>query len=362
MDYGLIFLTGLTTGGLSCLAVQGGLLATAIGGLNKTAAAPVPLEKGKRRKGKHEQPAKPAIKIDPQQAWPVVYFLAAKLAAYTVLGALLGVLGSIVQITTTAQAIMQIVVALYMLVTALNLLDVHPIFRYFVIQPPKALTRLVRKSAKSESAFAPALLGLLTILIPCGTTQAMEVLAISSGSALVGAVIMFLFVLGTSPTFFVLGFVATQLRGPAGRWFTRGAVALILILAFVSFNGGLTALGSPLAPSRIFASLFPGTYGIPVEAQVVDGKQEIVMEASSKGYTPNYFIAQPGQPIRLKLITNDTLSCSRLFTIPSLGIEKELPLTGETVIDLPSIPVGDVYFSCNMGMYSGLIQVQEKIT
>lgn len=141
---------------------------------------------------------------------------------------------------------MQIVVAFYMLVTALNMLDVHPIFRYFVIQPPKALTRLARQGAKSESAFAPALLGLLTILIPCGTTQAMEVLAIGSGNAVVGAVVMFLFVLGTSPTFFVLGFVATQLRGPAGKWFTRGAVVLILVLAFVSFNGGLTALGSIL--------------------------------------------------------------------------------------------------------------------
>jgi len=360
VDYGLIFLTGLTTGGLSCLAVQGGLLATAIGTTAGSAAVVPTVKAGKHRKTKQQPQPKPALKIDPQQAWPVVYFLVAKLIAYTILGALLGALGSIVQITTTAQAVMQILVALYMLVTALNLLDVHPIFRYFVIQPPKSLTRLVRKSAKSESAFAPAMLGLLTILIPCGTTQAMEVLAVSSGSALVGAVIMFLFVLGTSPTFFVLGFVATQLRGPAGRWFTRGAVVLILILAFVSLNGGLTALGSPLAPGRIFASLFPGTYGIPVTAQVVDGKQEITMEASSKGYTPNYFIAQSGQPIRLKLITQDTLSCSRLFTIPSLGIEKELPLTGETVIDLPSMEVGEIYFSCNMGMYSGLIRVQEK--
>ncbi len=360
MDYGLIFLTGLTTGGLSCLAVQGGLLATAIGGINKVAEQVVPTKK--RHKSKHHQQPKVEFKLDPQQAWPVVYFLAAKLAAYTVLGALLGALGSIVQITVTAQAIMQIVVAVYMVITALNLLDVHPIFRYFVIQPPKSLTRFVRKSAKSESAFTPALLGLLTILIPCGTTQAMEVLAIGSGNALVGAVVMFLFVLGTSPTFFVLGFVATQLRGPAGRWFTRGAVALILILAFVSFNGGLTALGSPLAPSRIIASLFPGSFGIPTPATVVDGKQEITMDVSAKGYTPNYFTAQSGQPIRLKFITNDTFSCARLFTIPSLGIDQELPLTGETVIDLPAQKAGDVYFTCSMGMYSGLIKVEEKTT
>lgn len=355
MNYWLIFLTGLTTGGLSCLAVQGGLLATAIGATSKHEVVAPPAKKHRRSK----QPRQ-AIHIDPQEAWPVVYFLVAKLMAYTLLGALLGALGSIVQITTTAQAVMQIVVALYMLVTALNMLDVHPIFRYFVIQPPKALTRLARQGAKSESAFAPALLGLLTILIPCGTTQAMEVLAIGSGNAVVGAVVMFLFVLGTSPTFFVLGFVATQLRGPAGKWFTRGAVVLILVLAFVSFNGGLTALGSPLAPSRILASIFPGSFGIAVPAEVVDGRQVITMQASSQGYSPNNFTAEAGQPIRIKLITNETLSCSRLFTIPNLGIEKELPLTGETIIDLPAMPKGDVYFSCSMGMYPGMIQVQEK--
>src|SRR5574339_110564 len=42
-----------------------------------------------------------------------------------------------------------------------------------------------------------------------------------------------------------------------------------------------------------------------------------------------YFVADSDQPIRLRLITNDTFSCARLFTIPGLGIEQELPMTGE---------------------------------
>lgn len=362
MNFWLIFLTGLTTGGLTCLAVQGGLLATAITSSGKDIEDPV--QAGKRPGGKRtkHKTSRPAFHLDPQQAWPVVYFLTAKLVAYTLLGAFLGLLGSVVQITTTAQAIMQIVVAVYMLITALNMMEVHPIFRYFVIQPPKAFTRLARQGAKSEHVFGPALLGLLTILIPCGTTQAMEVLAIGSGSPLTGALVMFLFVLGTSPTFFVLGFVATQLRGPSGQWFTRGAVVLMLILAVISFNGGLVALGSPLAPSRILAKVFPGSFGMPVAAQVVDGRQEITMQASAQGYSPNYFTAQSGQPIRLKLITHETLSCSRLFTIPNLGIEQQLPLTGETVIDLPAQPTGEVFFTCSMGMYSGLIKVEEQAT
>lgn len=93
MNYWLIFLTGLTTGGLSCLAVQGGLLATAIGATSKHEVVVPPTKKHRKSK----QPRQ-AIHIDPQEAWPVVYFLVAKLMAYTLLGALLGALGSIVQI------------------------------------------------------------------------------------------------------------------------------------------------------------------------------------------------------------------------------------------------------------------------
>src|SRR5262249_47251638 len=133
--------------------------------------------------------------------WPVVYFLAAKLFAYMVVGALLGALGSVLQISSPVQAVLQITAAIFMIGTALNMLNVHPFLRYFVIQPPKALTRLVRNQAKSQDVFTPALLGLMTVLIPCGTTQAMEALAITSGSAILGALILFSFVLGTSPTF-----------------------------------------------------------------------------------------------------------------------------------------------------------------
>lgn len=77
---------------------------------------------------------------------------------------------------------MQFAAGLYMIAVALNLLNIHPIFRYAVIQPPKFLTRRVRNQSKSKELFAPALLGLMTILIPCGTTLAIEALAISTSS------------------------------------------------------------------------------------------------------------------------------------------------------------------------------------
>jgi uncharacterized protein len=349
-----IFLTGLTTGGLTCLAVQGGLLATAL-----PRQVVIPAAK-QSRKGQPSTATLTSIQL-PKNPLPVVYFMAAKLIAYTILGFLLGTLGAAVQVTPTIQAVMQMIAGLFMVATALNMLNVHPIFRFAVIQPPKALTRLIRNQAKSQEMFTPALLGLMTVLIPCGTTQAMEVLAISSGSPILGTLIMFAFVLGTSPTFLVLGFLATRLRGKFQNLFAATAALLILFLGVISLDGALNLLGSPLTPSRLIAAVLRSDKFTPsgalTAAQVVDGIQEITLTVEYSGYSPDYINAQSGQPIRLRLVTNESYGCARAFTIPSLGINEILPETGETVIDLPAQPRGMLQFTCSMGMYSGVINI-----
>ena len=118
---------------------------------------------------------------------------------------LLGWLGSLFTLSLSAMGIITIVVGVFMIGTALNMLNVHPIFRYFVIQPPRFLTRFVRKQSKSSDLFAPAIVGSLTVFIPCGTTQAMMALAIASANPWLGTLIMFSFVLGTSPVFLLSG-------------------------------------------------------------------------------------------------------------------------------------------------------------
>jgi len=124
MDLWVIFLTGLTVGGLTCLAVQGGLLASVIAAKEEDE-----VEKGINKRN---------------TVVPTLAFLATKLIAYTAFGFLLGAFGVAIGISQSAQIIMQFVAGLYMVAVALNLLNIHPIFRYAVIQPPKFLTRRVR--------------------------------------------------------------------------------------------------------------------------------------------------------------------------------------------------------------------------
>src|SRR5687767_15113673 len=127
----VVFLTGLTAGGLSCLAVQGGLLASSVAHQAVQYAYPAPYQPRSNSKGEGRH----------DLAWPILLFLSAKLVAYTLLGFLLGWMGAAFQLTSATQAVVQIVVGIFMLGTALRMLDVHPIFRYFVIEPPPFVTR-----------------------------------------------------------------------------------------------------------------------------------------------------------------------------------------------------------------------------
>jgi hypothetical protein len=66
--------------------------------------------------------------------------------------------------------------------------------------------------------------------------------------------------------------------------------------------------------------------------------------------------APAGRPVKLALVTNKTFSCSRAFVIPALNLQKVLPATGTTFLDLPPQPAGAVLrFTCSMGMYTGQI-------
>src|SRR3989338_3492483 len=231
MDLWLIFLTGLTVGGLTCLAVQGGLLASIIAA---------------REEEDFEEKS-----FKKHNLKPVLAFLTTKLLAYIILGFILGSFGGALAISDNARVIMQLLAGAYMIAIALNLLNVHPIFRYVIIQPPRFMMKWVKNTTKSKDLFAPALLGALTIFIPCGTTLAMEVFAISSGSPILGAAIMATFVLGTFPLFLGLGFLTTTLGDTFKTKFFKIAGILVLYLVVTSFNGALVLAGSPVTLQTI---------------------------------------------------------------------------------------------------------------
>jgi sulfite exporter TauE/SafE len=345
----IAFITGLTTGGLSCLAVQGGLLASSLGRqLEQDIAGGL----GSSRRHAH-RPREQGTKV--QTALPIALFLASKLAAYTVLGFLLGLLGSVLTLNATLRAILLIGIGIFMVGNALRMFNVHPIFRYFVIEPPKLITRYIRRTAKNKTEFfAPLFLGVLTVLIPCGVTQAMMAVALASGNAFQGAALMFAFILGTSPVFFFVAYLATQLGKRLERFFMRFVAIVMLVLGLVSVNNGLTLIGSPLSIQNL-ASRIPSA-STSVQVTPAPPSNTLTLNASNSGYSPHRLYARAGEPILLTIVTKNTFSCSRDLVIPDLGFETLLPQSGTVPVNIPAQAAGTVMrFTCSMGMYTGEI-------
>ncbi|MDP3941340.1 MAG: sulfite exporter TauE/SafE family protein [bacterium] len=340
VDFFAVFMTGLLAGGLSCMAVQGGLLAATIAQQEQKR-----LEDGLRKKG---------------NAMPILLFLDAKIAAYTLLGLLLGWFGSFFTLSIQVQIALYVLVGIFMIGTALNILNVHPIFRYFLIQPPHFLTRFIRKQSKKSDTLTPAFLGALTVFIPCGTTQAMMALAIATGNPFLGALTMFIFTIGTSPVFFVLGYLATRFTGALHARFMKVAAFAIIVLALFNINNAMNLSGT----SYTFGNLFKTTYCVfsfcdgRVLASVGKPVTSAKIEITDQGYYPNELWVTAGESITLTLDNPAARGCAQAFTIPSLGVQK-IVRTGmnQTVTFEAPSEKEDLAFMCTMGMYRGLIHV-----
>jgi len=88
-----------------------------------------------------------------------------------------------------------------------------------------------------------------------------------------------------------------------------------------------------------------------VNVKVIDGKQIIEIDVRG-GYSPQRTVAKAGLPTTINFVTSNTFDCSLSLRLPSLGVNKILPRTGSTAIDLGTSTVGQFYGTCGMGMYS----------
>jgi sulfite exporter TauE/SafE len=338
--------TGLVAGGASCAAIQGGLLATAV--TRRTATNHVP-------PSSDDTPQAEGPPAELPRLAPVGIFLAGKLLSHTVLGAALGAFGAALQPSARLRAALLLAAAALMVFFALELIGVRAVRRW-APRPPVPWMRLVRRSSRSTLTLTPAILGLATVLLPCGVTLSMELVAVTSGSLPAGAAVMAGFVLGTAPLFAALGYL---LRQSTRIWQGRLRIAtgaIVLIVAVWTAASGLR-LGGWLAPqvdgpAGSLASAAPSAVIGPIaEAR----RQVIRLEVGDNSYLPARVSARAGIATTLLLHTDSTTGCTRGFVIPSLGIERVLPETGQTAIDLGASRAGTLRYTCSMGMYGGAI-------
>ena len=206
------FLIGLVASVSSCLAVVGGLILSL--------SAKIAEDDSNNKK-------------------PFYLFHAGRLVGFAVLGGVLGLIGKGLGINYMFQAVLMIIASFIMIGLGLNLTG---IFKKSKFTLPSGIFNFFRKV--EHQTFAPLLLGVGTFFLPCGFTQSMQVAALSSGSLILGSLIMLFFALGTLPMLALLSFGSSSFaHSKHAPLFFKSAGIVVIGLGIFALISQLTALG-----------------------------------------------------------------------------------------------------------------------
>jgi uncharacterized protein len=336
------FVFGVLAGLSSCAALVGGVI----------------LSMSKQWLGMYSKDASTLNKLKPH-----FMFNTGRLISYGIFGAILGALGGKLSLSPALGSILIIAVSVMMFFLALQMLGVK-YFQRFQITIPKFITRVVADETKFKGRFLPFLMGALTFILPCGFTITAQGLALLSGSALEGGLMMFLFALGTTFPLLAIGLSSIKFsaKPQLASQFLKVAGILVLFFVFFNINSQLNILGAPslnnLAPNSSSSGQKNQQVADKDLAPVINGEQVLKMNASAQGYSPNHFKVKAGIPVRWEIRDTGTSGCTNAVISRNLfDGQIDLVLGQVSVKEFTPTKAGQYKFSCWMGMISGTIEV-----
>lgn len=267
-----------------------------------------------------------------------------RIISYIAVGGLVGAIGSVFSLSSTAQAAIQFAAAVFMVLMALNLMDIGGLKGLVPAIPAGLRTKLSARMGRSSFG-----IGLLNGLMPCGPLQAMQICALSAGSAVMGALSMLCFCLGTVPLMLGFGLVTGQMNRRYARPMRIASGALVLVMGLAMLSNGLNLAGVPLRPGRAAA---------PEEASG-DGNLQTVYSELDWGDYPDITV-KAGVPVRWNIHAeaDKITGCNNEMVIPALDLR--VPLSpGDNIVEFTADEPGVIPYTCWMGMLNGSITAVE---
>jgi uncharacterized protein len=331
MGYGMLFIIGLLTS-VHCVAMCGGIC------ISQCAS-------------KKNDATSKANKLAALR--PSLLYNTGRVISYTMIGGIVGAVGSVVSFSGTMKGIVQILTGLFMIIMGLNMMNLFPWLRKLNPRMPKIFAKKIYAQRQSNSPFY---IGLLNGLMPCGPLQAMQLYALSTGSPIKGAISMFLFSVGTVPLMFAFGALSSLLSKKFTSKMMSVSAVLVLVLGIFMFSSGASLSGISLPT-------LPSTTSQAKEASIAtlqDGIQTVTTGLSSGRYEP--IIVQKGIPVKwiIQAETGDINGCNNSIIVPKFNIQKDLKI-GDNIIEFTPTESGKVPFSCWMGMIRSQITVVDNL-
>lgn len=331
----LALIVGLTAGFLTCMALIGGLVL----GIASSHATKNPKL---NFWGKFQ---------------PHIIFNLGRIIAFIIFGGLIGLIGSAFAFSGSLLGFLTLLAGAVMLVIGLKLTEMFPRISRSLTLPSFIATKLGlgQQNNRDYSHTSTALAGATTFFLPCGFTQAMQLLAVSTGDPLQASVIMGAFALGTTPGLLSLGGITSFIKGQRAKSFFRIIGVTVVAMAIINLLNGLNLIGF-----NPFSYQTPQT--VVTSSQVVDGSNLLNTTYTLRGdIVPSNFTAKVNQPTTLAVdVKEDGEGC--MSTIMIIGLD-DTPqyLNSGKVIKLNFTPTkpGKYTIACAMGVPRGSITVTE---
>ncbi len=361
LSLGMLFIVGLLTS-VHCAAMCGGIAISASLPADAKPRA-IPLPRGQDRA--------------PARLRPGILYNLGRVISYTIVGALVGGIGSVFSFSPVAKGALTAAAGLFMLLLGLKMLGLVSRLPRPSRLIPAAVGNAFGAASTAIAKRGPLAVGLLNGLMPCGPLQTMQLYALGTGSALAGAFSIFVFAAGTVPLLLAFGLAATMLPRRFLPAMLKASAVLVMVLGIATFAraaalagialpqlpsfasaGGTASAGIGAAPQDSAAAVpgNPVSGSAPIQAEIESGVQTVTTVFGANDYAP--FVVQAGLPLKwtIHIEERDLTSCNSTLIVPGYGIQKTLQ-GGDNLIEFTPKTAGVIPYSCWMGMIRSRITV-----
>lgn len=276
---------------------------------------------------------------DAHQRTPrALMYQSGRLISYTLSGLILGWLGQTLTLSPLFKNILLLAAGIWMILLALSMGGL------FSIKLPQLR---IKRLKGHHGAFV---VGLLNALMPCGSLQTMQVLALSTGNPLTGAGLMLVFGLVTAPALGLMQWLAGRLSSLRGRWVQQLTAVIVLAM-------GLQIMGqSPLVVSAVSAISAPFQQEARL-APIVDGAQEVHLKIVNGKYTLSADTVKANVPVRIVFDGyENSMGCANPLYIPWGMLKVDIRTNPDPIVITPK-ETGKFWIRCWMDMVRIAINV-----
>lgn len=325
LGYGLLFLIGFLVS-FHCVGMCGGLVVT----YSASLAA-------------KDSEKKSSISL------PHIQYNLGRLISYTVIGGILGGIGSFFAINPNFSGTVMLLAGGFMILMSIALFTNFKALEKLMPRMPQFIARFLYNQRHDKKPKGPFFIGLLNGFMPCGPLQAVQLYALGTGSMTRGALSMGIYALGTIPLMFGFGAFISKISQNYIKKVMKFSAIIVAILGLIMINRGLINFNlgiKSFIPKKSIAQTQPSEKNNNATVQVVE------MDLTYRGYEPNVLYIKKGIPVRWVINAKQISGCTNEIILHDYNIRKPL-IPGENIIEFTPTQAGEIKFSCWMQMVWG---------